>query len=443
MPDYLHKLNNTKQYVEDLLNEKRIGVDLHCHFEGILSCQNLREVAEIVTGQDLFEKSTWELIEQTMGNNSRSLSHFFSKLSGKWIRVICIAANLKYEIPINTTLKAFIKKAFEVMYGQGICKLELMISVFTLSSEGDFSIVPLLQPSTDEINKYVSDWNKRENGVRAPNISELLGLFTEVANGDSRWCLANRKLRALDQMEIGLKYMIRREKEKIFRNKSKQLDERIDQVVELFKSKTIVGVDIAGNEYDPEGCVSNYEEFLKELKKRGVPFTIHAGEISSVSPSKDLSYKNLIAAINYGAKRIGHAVRLFDYTEEMSGLLERLILDGIFIELNITSNFWTGAVQTDDADQHPVIKALNGIHPLLQKKPHLLRELKELVIVCDDDPVVVSDEGLSMQKELSLYISHTTKTVSYDIVESLLMQQKLLSNKAALWQHSKKDYEYK
>jgi len=418
--------------VSKILYQKRIGSDLHCHFEGILHFTDLLDVAESISDKKLFSKSTWKSIEEAMSNDEKTLAAFFSKLTAGWIRLICITAYLKYNIPIKISLRAFIEKALSKMYVQGIASLELMISVFTLSSDGDFNIIPIPPSTVDEIQTYITQWNNRVEKVQAPNINELIDIFKEVIESNHLYRLATEKQKIPRRMTVGLKYMIRREKDLGFRNRSISLKKRVEQIEDLFNRHLIVGVDVAGNEYDPGGCVSNYREFLELLSQRNIPFTVHAGEIAPDSLARDISYENLRSSIYYGAKRIGHAVRLFDNSEKKIQLLQYLVIKGVFIELNMSSNIWTGAVASSNMYEHPIIKALNGKHPLFKKHPKLLEKLRKLVIVCDDDPVVVANGIPSIHQELAIF-STCTNNLGLGSVEKLLEQQQLISLQAKLW----------
>ena len=64
----------------------------------------------------------------------------------------------------------------------------------------------------------------------------------------------------------------------------------------------VVGFDLAGAEAIYK--TSKFEELFKYISKYNVPFTIHAGEADGVNSIK--------SAIDFGAKRIGHGVRIME-----------------------------------------------------------------------------------------------------------------------------------
>ncbi len=112
-------------------------------------------------------------------------------------------------------------------------------------------------------------------------------------------------------------------------------------VLELAKEylgRGVCGFDLAG----PEGAVpmEHFRPLFAEAARAGVPFTIHAGECGS--------YENVMTAVSYGARRIGHgtaAVR----SDECMKLLAR---ENIPLEVCVTSNYQTQAVKSGET--HPI-----------------------------------------------------------------------------------------
>lgn len=112
----------------------------------------------------------------------------------------------------------------------------------------------------------------------------------------------------------------------------------------LVEDGGVTGIDIAGAEalYP----TSNYSELFAKAKEYGIPFTIHAGEADGAESVK--------SAIEYGAARIGHGVRI---NEDKS--VENLVKDkGIFLEMCPTSNRQTHAVE--NMADYPLIDYLNN-----------------------------------------------------------------------------------
>lgn len=112
----------------------------------------------------------------------------------------------------------------------------------------------------------------------------------------------------------------------------------------LVEDGGVTGIDIAGAEalYP----TSDYAELFAKAKEYGIPFTIHAGEADG---AESVRY-----AIEYGAVRIGHGVRI---NEDKS--VEELVKDkGIYLEMCPTSNRQTHAVE--DMSEYPLIDYLNN-----------------------------------------------------------------------------------
>lgn len=102
----------------------------------------------------------------------------------------------------------------------------------------------------------------------------------------------------------------------------------------------VCAVDLAGAEsiYKTE----DYEELFNYAKEKNVPFTIHAGEADGVSSIK--------SAIAFGAKRIGHGIRII----EDDKLIEEVKEKDILLEICPTSNIQTRVV--DNYKEHPIKK---------------------------------------------------------------------------------------
>lgn len=110
----------------------------------------------------------------------------------------------------------------------------------------------------------------------------------------------------------------------------------------LVKDGGVVAVDLAG----AEGVypTSLYEGLFRKAAEMGIPFTIHAGEAGSADSVR--------SAIQYGASRIGHGVRIFEDPE----VVEMIRLKEIPLEMCPTSNRITKAIS--DMSNYPLIDYL-------------------------------------------------------------------------------------
>lgn len=99
----------------------------------------------------------------------------------------------------------------------------------------------------------------------------------------------------------------------------------------------VTAIDLAGAEalFPTE----KYETMFAKARGYGIPFTIHAGEAAGP--------ESVAAALSFGAKRIGHGVRIC----EDAALTELVRQQGIFLEMCPTSNRQTHAV--DDMTKYP------------------------------------------------------------------------------------------
>ena len=106
---------------------------------------------------------------------------------------------------------------------------------------------------------------------------------------------------------------------------------------ERFKDKGVCGIDLAG----AEGLYPtiNFKNLFDEAYRRGIPFTIHAGEADGVL--------SINAALSFGTKRIGHGIRALDDLN----LVNRMVVSDILFEVCPTSNLQTGASRSYEEHQ--------------------------------------------------------------------------------------------
>ena len=108
--------------------------------------------------------------------------------------------------------------------------------------------------------------------------------------------------------------------------------------------KGVVAIDLAGDE--AKFKTSNFDKLFDEIKKKNIPFTIHAGEADS--------YESVQTAISFGTKRIGHGVRCIENNDTVKELVAR----GISLEICPTSNVNTKVVT--DLKYHPIKKLVDA-----------------------------------------------------------------------------------
>ena len=115
------------------------------------------------------------------------------------------------------------------------------------------------------------------------------------------------------------------------------------EAAEKYMGKGVVALDLAGAEalFPTE----NFEELFRKAGKKGIPFTIHAGEAAGP--------ESIWKALEFGASRIGHGVRCL----EDKVLVQRLAQDQIPLELCPTSNMNTQVF--DNITRYPIMRFLD------------------------------------------------------------------------------------
>ena len=128
-------------------------------------------------------------------------------------------------------------------------------------------------------------------------------------------------------------------------------------LAEEYLGKGVCALDLAG----AEGLfpTADFAELFEKVRESGVPFTIHAGEADGA--------ESVRKAIEFGAARIGHGVRIYEDPELVSMIAER----GIPLEMCPTSNRLTHAVE--DMENYPFTE-------------YLRRGIK--VMINTDDPAI-------------------------------------------------------
>ncbi len=148
--------------------------------------------------------------------------------------------------------------------------------------------------------------------------------------------------------------------------------------------KLIIGFDIAGPElnYLP----SMYKDSFLKVKNEGINITIHAGEGDGVNSIQE--------ALDNGAKRIGHGVRIIeDINEdnELGNTADYVLQNNIPLEICITSNLHTNMYKSPQ--DHPISRLHNlGFNISLNTDNRLMsntsidNELKIAKIAGIEDP---------------------------------------------------------
>ncbi|MGM0380614.1 MAG: adenosine deaminase [bacterium] len=123
----------------------------------------------------------------------------------------------------------------------------------------------------------------------------------------------------------------------MYRGTDPEDSQEVAELAARDRDRGIVGIDFAGDESQFDAAP--HSEAFALARENDLPLTIHAGEAGAVD--------NIQEAVDLGAERIGHGVRLQDDPE----LVEEIIEKQIPLEMCLTSNLQTQAVKT--ISEHP------------------------------------------------------------------------------------------
>ena len=164
----------------------------------------------------------------------------------------------------------------------------------------------------------------------------------------------------------------------------------------LVEDGGVTAVDLAGAEalFPTE----NYRGLFALIREYGVPFTIHAGEAAGP--------ESVRAAVEFGAKRIGHGVRIFTDPDTV-----RLVKDnGITLEICPTSNRQTRAVH--DMKDFPLMD-------FLQKGIKVTVNRDDMGI----EGITLADEFRYLEKEFHLTGEQERQILSYAVDAAFTSEQ--------------------
>lgn len=118
----------------------------------------------------------------------------------------------------------------------------------------------------------------------------------------------------------------------MMRDSSLDVNKNVIDVANKYLNKGVCAVDLAGAE--ALFPTINFKELFDYAKKLEVPFTIHSGEADGP--------KSIRAALDFGAKRLGHGIRVI----EDKNLLKYVKDNNIVLEVCPTSNIHTSVFKS-------------------------------------------------------------------------------------------------
>lgn len=165
----------------------------------------------------------------------------------------------------------------------------------------------------------------------------------------------------------------------MMRGDSKEDNIRVINLAQKYLKKGVVAIDLAGAEAIYPTI--DYIDLFRYAKIKGIPFTIHAGEAAGVESIK--------AALDAGAKRIGHGIRAID-----DEAIQKIIIDKqVLLEVCMTSNYQTEAVK----GKHPIEKLYNnGIKISINTDNDTVSNIdinKEYTIILNETDLTMDDLG--------------------------------------------------
>ncbi len=386
---------------------KTLGsINLHRHVEGVLTPSDLFEIAKQAL-PDTYTTFPWKAIRAAHSEKKLpNFENFLQRLSTRWMQLLIkksVARGISPDIPLRLMFDRILTKAA----GENIQTIEFLACPLALAS--------------DEISHDLT-------------IASYCQVFRACVDHHPSCVWAEKKEKGDSRMEVGLKFCLRREQQPetvlLTTNKSvlSQAGKRLaDKILRLYQEHSIIGVDIAGDEKRPDRRLSQFNAFFKYIKDASIPFTVHAGELSKETNYQELAYDNLSYAIHNGASRIGHAVRLFDDNPRFIILLAEALEKGMYFELNLTSNQWTGVAP--DPHNHPIIRAVGRHHSLFKTDQPLHAKLLNSVTVSDDDPVVFGESDTPLAEEICK-VGTLTSNFGFDSEEEFVKHLNTVGQKA-------------
>lgn len=148
------------------------------------------------------------------------------------------------------------------------------------------------------------------------------------------------------------------------RNFTSEINLEMAKLTLKYKNQGVVGYDFAGADLNYP-LIDNIDT-INYLNNHAIPFTVHTGEAASCD--------YILEAIKLGAKRLGHCAKIFLELNTTKSViqqsLELIKQNMIHIEINISSNIATGAI---DIENHPFINLFNyGINIALNTDDRLM-----------------------------------------------------------------------
>ncbi len=247
----------------------------------------------------------------------------------KEIPKVNLHLHLDGSIRIKTTCELTnmdIKQVKKLMIASKCDSLDEYLTKFTLANE----IMQTKENLTRIAKELVLDLKKEHVIYAEVRFAPLL----HIKKGLSPKEVVDSVLRGLNDNEIKVNLILCMMRHFNFEENLKTIE-----LARKYLNKGVVALDLAGDEalYN----TSSFKELFQIIKKKDIPFTIHAGEAAGVD--------SILSAISFGAKRIGHGVRCIEDKRAISLIKQK----GITLEVCPKSNVDTNIYKYNN---HPIKK---------------------------------------------------------------------------------------
>ncbi|HGV9230393.1 TPA: adenosine deaminase [Providencia rettgeri] len=256
--------------------------ELHVHLNGLISTELVRDL--LIQNNSKIPSDFCLKNDLNITSPAKSLSEYLKPWS-----VLRLVPQSRHELSV------IIENAFINLQKENVKFAELRNTIKYLATLNGISLKDALLWVITDIDMYAEKYN-----IQA-------GLIITVSRGDSSHIVLGELLKAY---------------------------------VDLGCPKTVVGLDLAGDEDIPIP-IDTASIFMNAKDKYGLGITIHAGETGNFNNIKD-------AILKFGADRIGHGTALIKSDE----VIELVKSRNICIEVCPISNRLTNAVNSNEV--HPV-----------------------------------------------------------------------------------------
>lgn len=404
--------------------------DLHIHIEGAVTIDDVQAALSVV-GVGLRQETVSKiksLYEKDSGEST--LIGFISRLSTRWIRLGLLAIYDKHKRQpemIKSQAKLYLETLVKLVITRaqtsGHSYFNLLFSAWNMSSgykHGDLGQTKI-DATIKALGFHTPPNSEGKTTLQLEEEKELYASYKQhldaYKNNDPKHDADKTFLSTSDYMQVmhkGIQEALqdipeekrmkvtttlsfRRDADlKMIENDAPDMDAVVDAMEQAFVHGWIDCVDLCGNEASSNFLLSRYKTFLLKLEKRGIPYSIHLGEVKGDPQTKHIVEQNLQTFLELRPILFAHGLRLTDDTPLAREARVHAHKHHIVWVVCLSSNEMTGAmVQTNI---HDAVAAL-------VKNPELFEKL--LITFGSDDPVVIYpllEVGKPVAAEIAMFV---------------------------------------